>query len=263
MVAMSDGSLFVAALDYEPATDAGASTTRVLLARIGTDGKPVWAERLAGCDVSAFPGMHPYEARLLSNGDVLVTGSVESGTQSFLMEVKPDGSIAWATSPHTDSGLSYLVIHSIRELPTTGFIAAGDYTHLYDDRRVFLAGFDSAGNSQWIKVYGIPLGVAGLTVDQGFPALALTDDGGAIIASYNNAPDPMNDAGIWMLEAAAKDGAITFNANAQSFDFPIVTQACTASPAKVTLSVEDFALAPVTFEPKTELVNVVTSRQAP
>jgi|GEM_PF-605687 len=243
-----DGDIFVAGMDW----DKTSSVRGMFLSRLGADGTVAWAKRFEGCSGIGYPGtgMQPFAAQRLANGDVLVAGAIDLARRGLLMEVKPDGQVSWASSPWGDDPLTDMAIHAVRELPTTGFVAAGHYHYHFEQERVFLAGFDVKGRAQWIKIYGQPSTEAGIPAEQKFPGIALTDDGAALLASYTTAPVPTQDDGLWVLLAAAKDGAITFApGNAEVFDYPVATAECPLSPVNITFAAESFDIPAESFVP--------------
>ncbi|MBI5531902.1 MAG: hypothetical protein HY898_04250 [Deltaproteobacteria bacterium] len=259
IVRLSD-SVFVAGLEWNKTTNG----RRMLLAKLGLDGTVQWAKAIGGCDGFGYPGMQPFELRVLSNGDVLVAGAIDLARRSFVMEVAPDGAVHWASSPWGDDTLTDLAIHAVRELPTTGFVAAGRYAYHFEQQRVFLAGLDASGKTQWIKIYGQPSTEQGIPAEQGFPALALTDEGGALMAAYTSAPVPSQDSNLWMLLAPAKDGAIVFDpVLAHVVEYPVATVTCPTTAAAVTLVSKEFVVKPVKFDPIVEQVKLAVTKQTP
>jgi len=252
LVAVDDG-VVVAGMDW----DKKSNYRGLVLARIRLDGTVVWAKRFGSCGGSGYPGMQPTDARRLVNGDILVTGLLGLGQRSFMMEVKPEGQVTWATALSADDPLSELAIHSVRELPTTGFLAAGRYHHHYDPYRVFLAGLDAKGRTLWLKSYGQPSQESGLPAKQVFPSIQLTDDGAALLAAYSTAPIPSENRNVWMFKAAAVDGAVAFRpGEAEVLEFPHASVECDLTPEAVSLTVSDLDLAPASFVPSIENRNI-------
>lgn len=245
LVPLIDG-VFVAGMDWN------GERRGLWLSRIGSDGVVQWAKRFEGCEGIGYAnaGMQPFEARSLSGGGILVAGAIDQERRSFVMEVTADGAVQWATSQWANDPLSSLTIHEVRELPTTGFVAAGRYQHQFDEDRLFLAGLDAKGRTQWLRAYGQRGDDPGIGADQQFPGMQLTDEGAVIVAGYTNAPMPAADSNLWVFQAAAKDGSVSFGpGQGESDEFPHATIDCTLAPLPLALTLEEFDLGPGTFVP--------------
>ncbi len=255
-----DGDVFVAGFDWDKDTnDRG-----LFLSRVGSDGTTRWGKRFSACEGFGYPGMQPFDAQRMANGDVLVAGSLDLGRRSFVMEVMPDGMVSWASAQWGDDSLTDMAIHAVRELPTTGFVAAGRYHYQFEQERVFLAGLDAKGRTQWLKVYGQPSTESGIPAGQKFPAIQLTDDGAALLAAYSTAPVPSQSNNLWMLQAAAKDGDIALlSGQAEVLEFPHATVDCNLAEASISLSVTPLDLAAQSFTPIVEDVNLKVTSQTP
>jgi hypothetical protein len=255
-----EGGVLVAGLDWDKVTNYRG----LVLAHLGANGTVSWAQRFGACEGFGYPGMQPFDAQRLANGDVLVAGSLDLGRRSFVMEVKPDGQVSWASAQWGDDPLTDMAIHAVRELPTTGFLAAGHYHFHFEPERLFLAGLDAKGRTQWLKVYGQPSKEDGIPAEQKFPSLQLTDDGAALLAAYTTAPVPSQNDNLWVLQAAAKDGAITLQPNeGEVLEFPHATVDCSLTGDPITLAVSPLELAPTSFVPIVEDQDMTVTSQAP
>jgi hypothetical protein len=259
MVAVEDG-VVIAGLDWDKPT----LGRRLLLAGIRADGTVGWAKRTPGCDGLGYPGIQPFDAQRLSGGGVLVSGVIDNGRRSFVLQLKPDGTVQWASAPWGDDALTDMVIHAVRELPTTGFLAVGRYAYHYDPSRLFVAGLDVAGQTQWLKAYGQPSTQDWIEASQSFPTMHLTDEGGAWLTAHTTAPTPSQDKNLWALHVPARDGAMVFQPGAaELFEFPHATAACTLLFENVALAAAPLEAVPDTFTPIVEPAALQVSSQAP
>ena len=257
ITALDDGAL-VAGLEW----DKDSNERRMWLARIDDNGEPVWAKRFSGCTGIGYPGMQPFDTQLLTNGDVLVAGVLDLGRRSFVLEVDPEGTVRWASMQWGDDTLSSMAIHAVRELPTTGFLAAGRYHYHFEQERVFLAGLDAMGRTQWIAVYGQPSVEDGIAAGQAFPSLQLTDEGMAMMAAYTTAPMPSESSNVWVLQAQAKDGLIAFAPGAaEALTYPHATLDCPLTEESLSLTSESFELESSVFVPLVEKLQPTTTSQ--
>src|SRR3990167_2738788 len=102
---------------------------------------------------------------------------------------------------------------SIVRLPTSGSLAAGIYSGAQGNADTWLGALDGAGRLLWMRRYGA-LATEGQLVfrSETHPTIQLTQDGGALLASYAESLTA-DRAGLWVFKAPAKDGQITFDAN--------------------------------------------------
>ena len=257
--ALDDG-VFLAGLGW----DADANERRLWLARVKGDGTLAWAKRIGGCTGIGYQDMQPFDARILRNGDVLVSGVIDLGRRSFVMEVTPSGTIQWATTQWGEDTLTDLAVHTVRELPTTGFLAAGRYRYQFEQERLFLAGLDAKGRTQWLKAYGQPSTEAGIPASQSFPTMQLTDEGAALMAGHTSAPEPSKDHNLWLLQVRARDGAIDFAPGAgEAMDHPHASLDCPFDEEAMSLTGQDFDVAPESFAPVVEPVTLTVTSQTP
>ncbi len=246
------------------AWDKASNGRQGFVASVGADGSVAWAERLPGCAGIGSGGMQISDARVLSSGDLLVAGQIDLGRRGVLAELGPTGAVRWASSPWANDALSNLTFSAVRELPTTGFLAVGNYMNHYDPDRLMLAALDVQGKVLWMKVYDQLSTESGTAADHKIPSLALTDEGGALVVGYTDAPTPSSSRNLWAFEAQAKDGAIAFTPGvATTLDFPQTTLACTMSPAALSLATQDFAVASQSFVPVEQPMTVQVTPQTP
>jgi hypothetical protein len=251
LVRVDDG-VVLAAEDWD-----GNNEFRAWIARIDANGDVVWSKRYKGTD-SGNTALQPEVATVTAGGNVIVAGRAGALLRSFILAIKPDGTTAWMTVPWSTSDLSYLVIHSIQELPTTGFVLTGSYTNEWDPRELFLAGADASGHLQWLESYQVK---ANTNVESGFPALRLTDDGGIFVTGYTRAPDA-DPGSLWAMKTFAKDGAIDFDATAgRKRTQPFETTTCTHSEESITPEVTDFVIEPDVVKLESSEVNLTVAQQ--
>lgn len=110
-----------------------------------------------------------------------------------------------------------MILDSLVELPTTGYIAGGSTVELTAVEpqvvpSAALVGFDSAGNILWQNRY--TFGSPGAYSASGHVAVRLSDDGGVVATTLlADALDPFGLGGrLWAFKPFAKDGTIAFSA---------------------------------------------------
>jgi len=205
---IGDSDVFLAGSAPEVAND-------VLYAfRLRPDGTLAYAKRYPGCpDV---PDAIPSAAIIGSQGEVTIAGSGGSQHNGMVLRLRPDGTVGFAKFPGFGIGLgSVLILDSLVELPTTGFIAGASSVHLVagdpdDVPSAGLIGFDSAGNILWQQRY--TFGTTGAYSASGHVAVRLADDGGVVTtALLADAADPFGLGGrLWAFKPFVKDGTIDF-----------------------------------------------------
>lgn len=238
----------------------GGTSQRGFVARLGSDGSIAWGRRWRGCDDSSLASVHPTTSIRTSAGNTLVAGLLGSYYRSFVAIVRPDGTIASQSNPTTGSGLSYLAIQSVRELPTSGFLAAGIYTREYDPQTTMLAGLDSAGVMQWARQYTLPPSDPKPAANAA--AVQPTDDGGALVAVTTTAPTS-GDASLWALKPFAKDGGITFSGGATSTAPAFSNGTCALTDEALAFDVGDLAVAPRSIAVQVVDAALPTASQSP
>ena len=197
--------------------DAVESNFRAWVARFDAPGALVWARRFdtRECGSAYLSDAHVTTGLVTRDGDLVFGGVIDIGN-SFIFKLKPDGSLAWSSSETdlltVDLGWD---VTSLVELPTSGYLAAGSWSeHNQGDNHndIWLAALDGVGRIQWLRRYGAERN-DGLLVyeDDVYPALQLTDDGGALVAALS-VPLAPDGEGLWVLKPFAKDGQIAFNA---------------------------------------------------
>lgn len=147
-----------------------------------------------------------------ANGDVTLAGSVNGHSRGFVARLRQDGSIAWGSFPDLPPSLTRsFALHSIAELPTTGYVVAGsvtDYaaTAIDGATSLIVAGLDAVGGVLWSRQY--TLGGAGEYLDSAFPDVRLTDDGGALIAGLAQTRRDDFRGQVWAMKVFAKNGFV-------------------------------------------------------
>jgi hypothetical protein len=147
-------------------------------------------------------------------------------------------------------------VQGIRELPTSGFVAAGSYVKDYENRTLFLAGLDAGGQVQWLRRYKLD----GAGSEAAFPGLALSDDGGAFTATYATVP---GDGSLWTMKPFAKDGSITFATGASADTVPNANGTCPLVGTSIVLAAGDLPVQPKPYALTVVDVPTVKAVQAP
>lgn len=232
---------------------------RMFIARVNADGSLAWAERVVGCGTDTnLLEVQPTAAIRTAGGNTLLAGRLGAYERSFVLVVKPDGSFASQSNPWSTSNLSYMTIHAIKELPTSGYVAAGSYVKDYDARALFLAGLDSGGALQWLKRYQL----IGSGSEADFPGLALPDDGGMLATGYTTLPTS-GQGSLWAMKPYAKDGSIAFGAGGAVDVVPSAMGSCPLVGSAISLEVASFAATPKPYALTTVDVPLAKTTQAP
>jgi hypothetical protein len=250
------GALVITGLDVDPVK----LDRRTFVLRLDETGAVQTANDL-GCTEMPNEPMQPTTALVSHAGNLVVGGFVGSYYRGFLVALKPDGTTAWGAMPWTGSGLSYLHLDSLVELPTTGFVAAGSYVDGYENPQVALLGLDATGKIQWLHRY------KPVTVDPGqseWASLLATDDGGLFTIAHAIVPSASGHGALWAMKPFAKDGSIAFKVGAASVLTPTKADgACTPQLTAVTVTGEALDPKPAPMGLTVEKPSVTGVAQAP
>lgn len=172
--------------------------------------------------------------------ELLVGGSSAGNHEGLILRLRPDASVAFSSFPTFGPGASEIsVIHSIAELPTTGYVVAGSHQSYlapegssYQTAAPYLAWLDAGGRVLGARRFVLD-GAASTTTA---PHIALTDDGGLMMAATRFGAGRL-DHDLWTLKAFAKDGTVT-DPRVQSLPFTISVASCgiAQSPLPFTLA---------------------------
>jgi hypothetical protein len=221
-----EDDLVVAGLDYLE-----KPSFRLFLARLHKDGSVVWARRYVTCRTSS---LQPYALiKLRSSGFAIGGRDDRSG---LVAAFDKDGNSMWASVIDDGTALSNMNVHSIAELPTTGFVVGESYAYRWDPERIALAGLDAMGRPLWTHSYE-PI-VGGTVFSSRMPSILLTDDGGMLVHGYasNN-----GDGGRFAMKVPAKDGQIALaSTDGEMGDVSQVWASCVPTESAITLTVSDF-----------------------
>ncbi|HET6339990.1 MAG TPA: hypothetical protein VFG30_42570 [Polyangiales bacterium] len=206
-LAMSDGEPVLGGLVLT------ADGDQMFVTRFSSVGELTYARAYVGCEQS--PDLAPRAAVAGANGDVTFVGSGGGNHNGFLMRIRHDGSVGFASFPGLSFGASdVLALQGIVELPTTGYVVSGSTVDLLGDARtttpaIAILGLDAVGAVRWAARYSLlePDGSARAT---GFPGVRLTDDGGIYVTGVAGASRDLRGA-AWAFKAFAKDGALDFD----------------------------------------------------
>jgi hypothetical protein len=148
-----------------------------------------------------------------ANGDVTLAGSANGHSRGFVARLRQDGTVAWQNFPDLPPSLArYFGLDAITELPTTGYVIAGSERDLIASgaegaTSVIVAGLDAVGGVLWSQRYTLLAG-ADEYLDSGFPAVRLTDDGGALFAGLAVAQRDDFRGQIVAMKVFAKNGFV-------------------------------------------------------
>ncbi|MCC6750274.1 MAG: hypothetical protein IT371_21600 [Deltaproteobacteria bacterium] len=207
------------------------------VARFGSDGTLRWGTELVvdDCAGGSEKGLNLTTALRSRDGDLILGGGVfHAGNQAIVLKVKPDGALAWSsTAASADSAELGPVLLDLVELPTSGYLAAGQYSGKATRQDLWLAGLDAVGKVAWARAYGGAQNATdALRTSDSYPALHLTKDGGAIVGAYSEALIGLDT--LWAMKVPAKDGTLAFNASTSASvrELPLVPgKACLTASA--------------------------------
>ena len=210
---------------------------RGFAARFRDDGSLTWGREIVAddCGGGYEQRIYPTAGLRSSDGDLILGAGVQhSGYELAVLKLKPDGALSWyQTSGATDSSHLGPVLTDLVQLPTSGYLAAGFYSGPQTHEDIWLASLDAVGKVQWARSYGGVQNAANpLLVDDNYPALRLTKDGGVIVGAYSDSL--VGEDSTWAMKVAAKDGTITFNGATSAQGAPLDLQAgktCLAASA--------------------------------
>ncbi len=235
--------------------------------RLDASGATKFSNAYQGCTDAT--GVSPTGGIANSNGDVTLVGSASAHRVGFLGRIKSDGSVAFASFPGLNLGLSKVfVITSVAELPTTGYVVAGSTVDLLgavptNTAATALVGLDSIGRALWSKRF--TLLDASVPVASGFPAIRLSDDGGVVLAAAAQAQGAGDGGRLWTFEAVAKDGTLPgFDpARARLDDLGINDVMCAFSASSFTPSLAPLSVTSASGVATSELVTLSVDKITP
>ncbi|HVJ91844.1 MAG TPA: hypothetical protein VM580_18720 [Labilithrix sp.] len=147
--------------------------------------------------------MAPTSLAPSEGGGVTVVGSANG--LGYVARVREDGVLGFARFPNLGTGVpAEFIVSSVAELPTTGMIVAASTGNVSESAptSIVLAGLDAAGHPLWGRRYAVSAPSARALA---FPAVRLTDDGGALVAAIAG-PDNGRDGDLVAMKVHAKDG---------------------------------------------------------
>lgn len=231
LVALDDGVLAAGAMWQS----AGAKW-RGLVFRLDGQGSVIWARQIVADDCGSYEQrIHLTTALSSRDGDINVGASIEnSGYEAGVLKIKLDGSMPWFTSFRSASS-AHLgpITTALVQLPDSGFLAAGIYSGAQVEDDIWLAGLDAAGGVQWARRYGGHQNPSdSLRIDDDYPTLRITQDGGALVAAHSVAFT--GEDATWAFKVPARSGALTLSSalNASVDDLATAAgQTCLTSAA--------------------------------
>ncbi len=218
--------------------------------RIDGQGALLWATHLVAqdCNDASENRVWLTTAQRAQNGDVLVGGAVLAwGYESVVARIKPDGAVPFSASHRSgDDAQLGPTLTSMVELPTSGFLVAGNWSGPQATHDWYLAGLDSAGLVQWaFTVGGHDNPVNDLLDADTYPSITLTRDGGAILYGVTEAITPAD--GALVIKVPARSGAITLDPVMVPHHAALALDGGTTCvvAAPLTVTVADDAVAPL------------------
>jgi len=233
------------------------SSFEAFVAMVKTDGSLAWSKLFGGC-VDA-PDARPTAGIAHSEGDVVLVGTIGPYLRGFVVRFGPDGALRSSAMPWTGSNLSYFEPTAIRELPTTGYLIAGDLTVGYDPEDTILAALDVAGKPLWARHFRLTSKDPGLPSASTFAGLELTDDGGAMVLSHA-AFHGAGDSSLWLFKALARDGSVGFDGSTAT-EAAYALQAADACAITTSAWAPTLTSKPVPMTDRKAFVEAVTIQQ--
>ncbi|MCC7073139.1 MAG: hypothetical protein IT383_17590 [Deltaproteobacteria bacterium] len=217
--------------------------------RIDQNGALVWSTAIMvqDCSDSSEERIWLTSAQRVANDDVLVGAAVQAyGYEGAVLRVKPDGTVtSYAAHRAQESAHLGPLVTSLVELPTSGFLAVGNYSGAQATDDWYLAGLDAAGAVQWAFTLGGHDNPANDLYDSDtYPSVTLTKDGGALLYGFTDAITP-EDGGM-VVKVPARSGELTLDPVALPHYAPLELAAggtCMVSEP-LTVVVSDDAVAP-------------------
>lgn len=213
-----DGQVVVAGTLREPGLSETAFVTRLDAADRPT------VSTAFGCP--DLPTIEPTAIAASEAGGVTIAGTANG--IGFVARVRKDGGVGFARFPNLGAGVAdVFVVSAVAELPSTGLVIAastGDATGT-EPNAVVLAGLDGGGRNLWARRYALadpaPRALA-------WPALRLTDDGGAIVTAVAE-PAGAGSGDLVAMKVHAKDGFLGDHAAIASAQVALGSLACTVA----------------------------------
>jgi len=196
------------------------------------------SRKLSGC--GDFVRAVPTTGIVNRAGDVILAGRDGTQERGFVARIEKNGQLGFFSRPWSGSELEDVAVESVVELPTGGYLVAGRHSPMKPAARIFLASLDVVGQPLWARSY-VPDG----DVEATYPALRLTDDGGAMLTAISGLPG--KSANSWSLKVPAKDGVIQFAQSASTQELVLDDDACTPDTSDWSPTFDDVLTPAPTF----------------
>lgn len=179
------------------------------------------------------------------NGGVTVVGT--SNGLGLVARVRKDGALGFARFPNLGEGVpDDFIVSSVAELPTTGMVIGASTRDVSESQiaSVVLAGLDGSGSALWARRYAIP----GASRSIAWPAVRLTDDGGALVTALAG-PAGEREGDLFAMKVHAKDGNLGDGAVLTSSPIALGDVTCATSTRPFAPTSSDLAVtaAPMTL----------------
>jgi hypothetical protein len=234
--------------------------------RLGTQGELVWSKRYQACD--SAPDLIPSAAIVGQQETVTLAGSGGAQHNGMVARLLSDGSVGFATFPGFGFGAgSVFVLDSFAELPTTGYVAGGSAVRFTADApenvgSAALLGLDATGAVLWGNRY--TFGPAAAYVASGQVGVRLTDDGGIFATALVSDPAHPLDGFLWAFKPFAKNGAISFNADAVTVTpLGVTNLPCSLTAGNTAITVQAGSMTPRAVNVASVAVQVGVAQQTP
>lgn len=171
-------------------------------------------------------------------GGVTVVGSANG--PGFVARVRKDGTLGFARFPNLGIGASdEFIVTSVAELPATGLVIGAATRDVLESQHgsVVLAGLDGGGSTRWARRYAPSGGARSLA----WPAVRLTDDGGALVTALAGSSDDQGGE-LFAMKVHAKDGFLGEGTALSSAPVNLRDLSCQTSTRPFAPQTNDFAM---------------------
>jgi hypothetical protein len=209
----------------------------LLVARFDKELATLWANRYSDCPNARY--LVPSQMKpAFERDEILVVGGTGSGG-AFFVRLAPGGELAFATFPWYSSAVSEHFLGSdIAELPQTGYLLAGSGVRLLAEGRTATATFhlDGAGRPMAAYRYASPTG------HNGYPGIVIGDDGGFVLAAFEQESGTNGLGRLLGLAGYVKDGSTMGDLFVPGNEAGIGEAECTTAASPVALDARPLRL---------------------
>ncbi len=174
----------------------------LLVARFDRELETIWANRYPDCELTRYLTPSQMKAAFERDELIVVGGTGMGG--AFFMRIEPGGNLAFATFPWFGAAVSaHYLGTDVAELPQTGYLLVGSGVRLLEEQgrtATALLHLDGAGRPMAAYRY------ASQTGHNGYPGIVLGDDGGFVLAAFEQETGSNGVGRLLGLSGWVKDG---------------------------------------------------------